>query len=82
MSEQLCECFGDSGLHASTFTSAPAGRLCCDMCGRPLYRRWRFKFVIDWSAIWVGARWDRGSSRLYILPLPCLGFVLNFGDNP
>jgi hypothetical protein len=80
MTERLCECFGDSGLHASTHVSG--GRLCCDMCGWPIYRRWHFKFVLDWRDLWVGAFWDQQNQKLYILPLPCIGIVLNFGDNP
>lgn len=28
-----CDCFGNSGLHASTHTNA-AGERCCDLCGR------------------------------------------------
>ncbi len=31
----VCECFGDSGLHASTFRNE-AGAECCDLCGRPV----------------------------------------------
>ncbi len=30
-----CECFGDSGLHASTFGDSE-GRRCCDLCGWPI----------------------------------------------
>lgn len=40
MKEHLCDCFGASGLHASTHTTA-GGRICCDLCGRPVYPRWR-----------------------------------------
>lgn len=32
MSEKLCDCFGESGMHASTFRDAH-GRKCCDLCG-------------------------------------------------
>jgi len=81
MRERICDCFGSSGLHASTFQNAE-GRECCDMCGWPIYRKWRFKFLFAWYDIWIGAFWDRRSRKLYVLPLPCVGFVLNFGDNP
>jgi hypothetical protein len=32
--------------------------------------------------IWVGAFWYSEQRKLYLQPLPCIGFVLNFGDNP
>jgi hypothetical protein len=28
--------------------------------------------------LWIGAYWDHVERRLYILPLPMIGFVLNF----
>lgn len=36
--ERLCECFGDSGLHASTHVRCHRGsdRECCDLCGWPV----------------------------------------------
>lgn len=34
-SERRCECFGDSGLHASTHGDGKGGRL-CDLCGWPV----------------------------------------------
>jgi hypothetical protein len=33
--ERHCECFGDSGLCASTFGDSQ-GRRCCDLCGWPI----------------------------------------------
>jgi hypothetical protein len=33
--ERHCECFGDSGLCASTFRDKE-GRRCCDQCGWPI----------------------------------------------
>jgi len=84
MSERICTCFGDSGMHASTHTCEVAGRdrVCCDLCGYPIYRRWRVKFVAGLDLYFIGAFWHAATRKLYILPLPCLGFVLNFGDNP
>lgn len=29
--------------------------------------------------VWVGVFWDARKRRLYILPLPCIGIVLDFG---
>jgi hypothetical protein len=31
-----CQCFGDSGLCASTFRDAVTGLECCDFCGKPV----------------------------------------------
>lgn len=31
-----CDCFGDSGLHASTHVPVGDGREHCDLCGRPI----------------------------------------------
>jgi hypothetical protein len=81
MIEQICDCCGDSGLHASTHIKQ-ADRLCCDLCGHPIYPRWRFRFSYNWHAWWVGAHWYRTDRVLIAQPLPCLGFLLNFGDNP
>lgn len=33
-SEAKCNCFGDSGLTASTHNSG--GLTCCDLCGKPI----------------------------------------------
>jgi hypothetical protein len=40
-----------------------------DMKVRPLFA---------WYDMWVGVFWDRKSRKLYVLPLPCLGFVIDF----
>lgn len=36
--------------------------------------------IFTWYDLWVGAFWDARKRRLYILPLPCLGLVLDFGE--
>lgn len=71
-----CQCAG-----GSTHGGA-SGRECCDLCGLPVNPRWRFRFLLSWPDFWVGVFWDRRLSKLYVLPLPCVGIVLNFGDNP
>lgn len=38
----------------------------------------RIRPIFAWYDMWVGAFWDRQKRRLYVLPLPCLGFVLEF----
>lgn len=36
------------------------------------------RFLFTWYDLWVGAFWDRRACRLYVLPLSCLGFVIQF----
>lgn len=36
--------------------------------------------IFAWYDLWVGAYWDRNWKRLYILPLPCVGIVIDFGE--
>lgn len=38
----------------------------------------RIRPLFAWYDIWVGCYWDRAARRLYVLPLPCLGFVVQF----
>lgn len=40
----------------------------------------QIKPVIAWYDLWIGAYWDRKQRRLYILLLPCIGFVIQFGE--
>lgn len=42
----------------------------------------KFHFVFAWYDIWIGAYWDRHNRRLYILPLPCIGFRIDFTVTP
>lgn len=39
----------------------------------------KVRFLFAWYDLWVGAYWDRANRRLYVLPVPCMGFVLDFG---
>lgn len=34
--------------------------------------------IFAWYDLWVGAFWDRNRRRLYILPIPCVGVVIEF----
>lgn len=36
------------------------------------------KVIFAWYDLWVGAYWDQKNRRLYVLPLPCLGVVIQF----
>jgi hypothetical protein len=40
---------------------------------------WRINFVLAWYDLWIGADWDRKARKLYILPLPCVGVVIEWG---
>lgn len=35
--------------------------------------------LFAWYDLWIGAYYDRSSGRLYILPIPCVGIVIDFG---
>jgi hypothetical protein len=34
--------------------------------------------LFAWYDLWIGAYWDRKARRLYVLPLPCIGFTIDF----
>lgn len=36
------------------------------------------KPIFAWYDLWVGAFWDGSKRRLYILPVPCLGIIVQF----
>lgn len=38
----------------------------------------RISFLFAWYDLWVGAFWDKSKRRLYILPVPCFGIVIQF----
>lgn len=39
----------------------------------------KIRLLFAWYDLWVGAFWDAHKRRLYVLPIPCLGIVIEFG---
>lgn len=42
----------------------------------------KVKFIFAWYDLWVGAFWDQNKRKLYILPVPCFGLVIEFAPIP
>lgn len=36
------------------------------------------RLIFAWYDLWIGFYWDRRTRRLYILPIPTLGIVVQF----
>jgi hypothetical protein len=50
-------------------------------------KQWRIrpmtiKPLFAWYDLWVGVFWDAAKRKLYVLPLPCIGIVIQFGPKP
>lgn len=41
----------------------------------------KVSFICKWYDFWVGAFWDRKSRKLYLLPIPCVGVCIQFGES-
>lgn len=42
--------------------------------------RWRVRPMFAWFDLWVGVFIDRPKRRVYVFPLPCIGFVISRED--
>ncbi len=40
------------------------------------------KFIFEWHDFWIGFYWDAEKRRLYILPVPMFGIVIQFKKPP
>jgi hypothetical protein len=40
------------------------------------------RFLFAWYDIWVGVFVDQGKRRIYVFPLPCIGFVIQLPEKP
>lgn len=38
----------------------------------------RIRPIFAWYDLWVGAYWDSAKRRLFILPIPMIGVVIEF----
>lgn len=36
------------------------------------------KPIFAWYDLWIGLFYDRAKKRLYVLPLPCIGVIIDF----
>jgi hypothetical protein len=39
-----------------------------------------FSFVCKWVDFWIGFYWSRRDRTLYVLPIPCVGVAVTFGQ--
>lgn len=43
-------------------------------------RMMKVRPVFAWYDFWIGAYYNRAKRRIYVLPLPCIGFYMEFPD--
>lgn len=56
-----------------TLENAPVWRVWLRLC-----RKIEIRTMFAWYDMWIGVFWDRTKGRLYVLPLPCIGIVIQF----
>ena len=44
----------------------------------PKPKRFRAGFLAAWYDLWIGAYVDRKNRRVYVMPVPCLGFWMDY----
>lgn len=40
----------------------------------------KIRFLFAWYDLWIGVYWDRKYRRLYLLPLPMVGIVIQLKE--
>lgn len=40
----------------------------------------KVKPLFAWYDLWVGFYWDRATRKLFFLPIPCVGLVIEFKE--
>ncbi len=45
-------------------------------------RNFKIGFIAAWYDLWIGAYYNREKKRLYIFPVPCLGFYVEYAPTP
>lgn len=38
--------------------------------------------MFAWYDLWIGVFYDRAKRKVYVMPLPCLGFVVTLDSKP
>jgi hypothetical protein len=38
----------------------------------------KIKFLFKWYDLWIGFYYDKNNKKLYFLPIPCFGIVIQF----
>jgi hypothetical protein len=44
-------------------------------------RRWRVRPIVAWFDMWIGVFVDQAKHRVYVLPIPCVGVIIEWADH-